>query len=80
MPLIIPLKLSCIWMSNTKAHSYAGTLRLAQKAHFLVADGTLVASLQGGQLAFLKLYHGNRRLTLAEACDQLRPPDTPTPR
>jgi WD40 repeat protein len=35
-------------------------------AHYLLADGTLVASVSDGRVCFLKLFRGGRRVTLEE--------------
>ena len=37
------------------------------KSPYLQADGTLVVTQRNGQVCFLKLHHGQRRITLAEA-------------
>ena len=37
------------------------------EAHQLQADGTLVVTQENGQVCFLQLHHGNRRISLAEA-------------
>ena len=40
---------------------------LDAKSPCLQADGTLVITQANGQVCFLKLHHGHRRITLAEA-------------
>jgi hypothetical protein len=44
------------------------------EVRLLQPDGTLVASQANGQVCILKLYHGNRRVSLAEVEDFLSHP------
>ena len=48
------------------------------EAHVLQADGTLVVTQDDGQVCFVKLYHGRRRVSLDEAAELLGlPSDLP---
>jgi hypothetical protein len=50
----------------TKGSLLRGTEHSECSARLLYPDGTAVVTQSNGQVCFLKLYHGNRRITLDE--------------